>query len=175
MRLKIIRADSRCLSRLYAEITLVATDDMLHSLYNLWNSSLVNVQRIEGIVWSINLEPLPSAIYARAAKTNSLGLSDRKGTLIVTLLSATWSRADDDLIVEDEARRLLEKTRNEARRLGAYDPFVYLNYAGHWQDPISSYGEESLQNIRRVRDTVDPEGLFTYREPGGFKIPPYRS
>lgn len=168
------RNDVDCLSRLYAEITLVATNDMLHTLWSLWNSSLVNIQEIEGLVWSINLEPLPPAIYARKAKTNALGLSDREGTLIVTLLSATWGRAEDDQIVEDETREFLEKTEKEARSLGAYDPFIYLNYAGHWQDPIASYGEESLQHLRRVHEKVDPDGLFTYREPGGFKIPPYR-
>ncbi|RYP42552.1 hypothetical protein DL768_010324 [Monosporascus sp. mg162] len=157
--------------RMGVEITLAATETMIRALYRIWNNSLDTVQGIEGLVWGVNLEPLPPAIYARAAETNALGLSDRKGTLIVVLLAVTWSNAADDEIVVEAARGLMAGIEKEARRLNAYDPFVYLNYAGQWQDPIASYGRDSLRRLQEASQEVDPQGVFMFNVPGGFKIP----
>lgn len=61
--------------------------------------------------------------------------------------------------------------KKEAQALGAYDPFIYLNYAGPDQDPIATYGAESVQRLRAARSRVDPGGMFTEQVPGGHKVP----
>lgn len=144
---------------------------MLNATYLAWNDSISTIQGIDGIGWSISLEPLPPAIYARAAAgSNAFGLSDRTESLVVTLLSVSWMDAKDDIAVEEAARALLERIETEARRLDAYDPFVYLNYAAPWQEPLLSYGKESVEKMERVRAQVDPKGVFTRYVPGGFKL-----
>ncbi|RAK99589.1 FAD-binding oxidoreductase [Aspergillus ibericus CBS 121593] len=151
--------------------TYVPSLPMLNATYRHWNTSLAELHGVPGIIWSVSLEPVPPSIYARAARENSLGLSDASGTLMVALLSATWDDAADDAQVEKVARELFTAIESDAHRLDAYHPFVYLNYAAPWQDPIGSYGEASVDRLRRVARDVDPKGVFTADVPGGFKIP----
>ncbi|KAE8391851.1 hypothetical protein BDV23DRAFT_64619, partial [Aspergillus alliaceus] len=148
-----------------------STVSMLKAVYQRWNASLAAVQDVPGIVWSISLEPLPPAIYARGSSTNAMGLDDISGSLVVTLLSATWSDEVDDAKVEKAARELFENIEDDACKLDVYESFVYLNYAAPWQDPIASYKSKSIENLKRVSQDVDPKGVFRVNVPGGFKLP----
>lgn len=144
---------------------------MLNAVYQRWNTSLDSIRDIPGIVWAISLEPLPAALYKRAK--NSMGLEDANKSLMITLLSATWDNPEDDATAEATAKALFVDIEEDAHRLGAYHPYVYLNYAAAplWQDPIASYGSESIERMRRVSREVDPQGAFNKMMPGGFKIP----
>lgn len=48
--------------------------------------------------------------------------------------------------------------------------FKYLNYADRSQDPLGSYGAQSLEFLKRTSAKYDPSGVFQKRVPGGFKI-----
>ncbi|KAJ1714093.1 oxidoreductase [Aspergillus flavus] len=157
------------------QLTVVTTHGstlpMLTAVYQQWDSSLKSVEGIPGMVWAISLEPLPPAIYARNASRNALGLADASGSLVVTLLSATWDDESDDEEVEKAARELFDNIDNDARKLGVHEPFVYLNYAAPWQDPISSYKSKNVEILKRVSQDVDPKRVFQTNVPGGFKLP----
>ncbi|KAJ0425371.1 hypothetical protein BJY00DRAFT_274133 [Aspergillus carlsbadensis] len=155
--------------QLSAVTTHASTKPMLNATYTNWNASLASIETIPGIVWSLSLEPLPPSIYARHANTNSMGLSDASGSLVVSQLSVSWDNEADDETVERAARVLIEGIEHDARELDAYEPFLYLNYAAEWQDPVASYGEQSVERLRRVSKEVDPAGVF--REVKGHKIP----
>ncbi|KAI3391161.1 hypothetical protein diail_7808 [Diaporthe ilicicola] len=156
---------------LMATTTLVPTEAMIRETYAAFNASLAAVKDLTGIMWSLNLEPLPPQIYARGAGDNALGLAGRSGTLAVCLLSPAWADAGQDDQVYAAARALMDDVEARARRLGAYDPYVYLGYAAPWQDAIASYGAESVAELRALRARVDPGEVFTRRVVGGFKIP----
>ncbi|GFF79689.1 bifunctional solanapyrone synthase [Aspergillus udagawae] len=157
--------------QLSAVTTHASTVPMLNATYLRWSSSLAAIEDVPGIVWSLSLEPLPPAIYARASTTNSMGLSQASGSLVVTLLSATWDEEADDAKVEQAARALFAGIDEDARKLDAYEPYVYLNYAAEWQDPIATYGKKSIEKLQRVSQVVDPKGVFKNKMPGGFKVP----
>ncbi|KAL4988714.1 hypothetical protein BDW68DRAFT_176682 [Aspergillus falconensis] len=152
-------------------ITHGSTANMLNATYLRWKSSLPVIEDVRGIVWSISLEPLPPAIYARAPTKNAFGLLDTTGPQVVTLLSVSWEDEADDERVRNTARALFEGIEEDAHRLDSYEPFLYLNYAADWQDPISSYGKKSIEMLSKVRRDVDPNGVFREGMPGGFKIP----
>jgi hypothetical protein len=145
--------------------------EVLKTVYSLWKESLPVIKDVANIVWSISLEPLPPIIYKRDATTNSLGLADRTKPLVITLLTAMWTDEVDDTKVEKTARKILVDIESKAKELGEYDPFVYANYAAPWQDPITSYGKESVERLKRVRERVDPKGVFTHNVTGAFKLP----
>lgn len=84
---------------------------------------------------------------------------------------ASWTDAGDDAAVYAATQALADNIRKAATGLGAYDPFVYLNYADSSQQPIESYGVESIARLRRVQGRFDPGKVFTRQVPGGFKIP----
>ncbi|RHZ58923.1 FAD-binding oxidoreductase [Aspergillus thermomutatus] len=157
--------------QLTAVTTHASTVPMLNATYLRWSSSLAAIEDVPGIVWSISLEPLPPAIYSRAPTTNSLGLSEASGSLVVTLLSATWEDEADDAKVEEAARALFDAIEDDARKSDAHEPYIYLNYAAEWQDPIATYGKTSIEKLHQVSQAVDPKGVFKNNMPGGFKIP----
>ncbi|OTB13142.1 hypothetical protein K445DRAFT_304537 [Daldinia sp. EC12] len=156
----------------YATATIHPTNEAIDAALRAWNSSLSSIRDIAGIIWSISLEPLPPSIYARYSKDNALGLHRRQDDpLLVILLSVIWSKAKDDNKIEREMKALIHLIEKEAEKLGALDPFLYLNYAASWQNPIASYGETSVSRLRRVQREYDPTGIFANHVPGGFKIP----
>lgn len=142
---------------------------------NAWNASVPSVQDIPGLVWAIVLEPLPAIFYARHAKSNALGMSDREGkALMIVMLSVTWSNSDDDERVGKAAKMLIETIQQSLSNLGMLDPFIYLNYAAAWQKPILSYGGAIVEQLLRIREKYDPHRIFTDLVPGGFKIPNFK-
>ncbi|KAM0460965.1 hypothetical protein ACHAO4_001761 [Trichoderma viride] len=148
-----------------------ANSELLKTVFSCWKKSISVVEDVANIIWSISLEPLPTIFYKRAGTTNSLGLSDRNKPLVITLLTAMWTDEADDTKVEKTARKMLVDIETKAKELGEYDPFVYANYAAPWQDPIASYGKENIERLKKVRERVDPRGVFTHRVTGAFKLP----
>ncbi|KAJ0123761.1 hypothetical protein J7T55_012230 [Diaporthe amygdali] len=156
---------------LFATTTFIPTEEMLRAAYEAYSSSLERVKDIKGLTWSLSFEPLPPKIYQRGAAENTMGLADRKGARVVCLLSQAWSDEADNVRATAESEALVGAIEKAARDLAAYDPYVYLNYAADWQDPILSYGGNSVQQLKDLRARVDPTGVFTRLVPGGFKVP----
>ena len=143
---------------------------MLNATFQNWNASIEGIKDIPGIIWTISLEPLPPAIYKKGASANSMGLGDRTESLVVTLLTVTHTEAADDERVEKAARALLDAIAADAQKLNGLDPFIYLNYAGGWQDPIAGYGQASIDRLKQASRDYDPRGIFRRHVPGGFKL-----
>ncbi|PKX99265.1 FAD-binding oxidoreductase [Aspergillus novofumigatus IBT 16806] len=130
--------------QLSAVTTHASTVPMLNATYLRWSSSLAAIEDVPGIA---------------------------SGSLVITLLSATWEDEADDAKVEQAARALFAGIEDDARKLDGHEPYVYLNYAAEWQDPIASYGKASIEKLQQVSQAVDPKGVFRNKMPGGFKIP----
>ncbi|KAJ3579982.1 hypothetical protein NPX13_g575 [Xylaria arbuscula] len=155
----------------FSTTTFVPTEAMTHAVFQAWQSSLKVVGDIKGLNWSISMEPLPPSTYSRGATANSMGLADRKETLIVCLLTLTWADAADDDLIKNAQVSLISAIEEAAHKLGTYDPFKYINYAAQWQNPIAGYGKASVRKLQALRARVDPHKVFTRLVSGGFKIP----
>lgn len=154
-----------------ATTTFIPTEAMIRETYAAFNASLAAVKNLTGIMWALNLEPLPPQIYQRGASENAFGLGNRNETLVVCLLSPSWPDVDQDDQVYAAARALMDDIEARAKKLKVYDPYIYLNYAAPWQDVITSYGKESVSELQALRARVDPREIFTRVVPGGFKVP----
>lgn len=164
-------------SYLYMTITHGNSLPMLNATYHAWSNSVANITARStnrtDITWSLSLEPLPPAIYARNAN-NALGLSGQEGSLMVVLLTVSWTQAANDEVIQGTSESLFKAIRSAAVALGEYSPFLYLNYANTaaWQgNPIASYGVESVSRLRKAAAEVDPRGVFQKNVPGGYKLP----
>jgi hypothetical protein len=156
---------------MFATTTFEPTDAMIHGAFEVFNASVVGVKNISGLTWSLSMEMVPEGQYQRKADSNSLGMMNRKGTRAVVLLTAGWQKEEDNAHIYAAAAALVSAIEEKARSLDAYDPYLYLNYAAPWQNPIASYGDDKVQSLRALRSRVDPTAFFTKRVPGGFKIP----
>lgn len=100
---------------------------------------------------------------------NSLGL-DPSENLVLFMLLYNWENPGDDDIMHAAAKNLIGRIEEATKEAGRYNQFKYLNYAAPWQDPIKSYGEEIVRELKAVSRKYDPEGMFQIQCPGGFKL-----
>lgn len=118
------------------------------------------------------MDPIPTALYRRHANANAFGLANRgEKSLIVVMATMTWSNAEDDKVVNSAVRNLISTIERDVGKLGKLDPFIYINYAAAWQNPIASYGKASVDRLLMTQRKYDARRVFTYMVPGGFKLP----
>ncbi|KAK7984770.1 oxidoreductase [Apiospora saccharicola] len=126
---------------------------MLRAIHAVELQTVPALRNVSGLQWSLALQPQPVVMFKASAKAggNSLGLDESDGNLFNT-------------------RRMFEQFEVEAARLGVRNPYVYLNYAASWQDPIGGYGDGNKGFLQEVSRNYDPQGLFQKSVPGGFKL-----
>ncbi|KAB8068977.1 FAD binding domain protein [Aspergillus leporis] len=102
---------------------------------------------------------------------NALGLEDGgKGPLLVMQIACWWADGGDDGVVYEWVGGFWERVIAEAKRVGVYHEFVYMNYASQFQDVVGGYGGASRRRLVDVARTYDPTGVFQRLQPGYFKL-----
>jgi hypothetical protein len=146
--------------------------DLLKRVFEIWNGSTTDVAAIPSIQWTISLEPIVPAIAYQSATRggNVLGLDVPRQGLVLALLSATFNHSQEYPTVSAAAERLSNNIIRAAKAAGAYNPYIDLNHAASWQDPIASYGDGIQAFLRRTAGKYDPQGVFQRLCPGGFKV-----
>ncbi|KAK8122598.1 hypothetical protein PG984_011268 [Apiospora sp. TS-2023a] len=145
---------------------------MLRALHVIELQTVPALRNVSGLQWTLAIQPQPSIMFKASAEAggNSLGLSESNGNLFNVLLTTTWADEKDDPLMESQTRHMFELFEAEAERLGVTNPYVYLNYAASWQDPIGGYGEGNKAFLQDVSRKYDPQGVFQKNAPGGFKL-----
>ncbi|PYI20388.1 FAD-binding domain-containing protein [Aspergillus violaceofuscus CBS 115571] len=85
------------------------------------------------------------------------------------IISYSWSDEADDNLFHHLAESGRAKLDTCAWLTGAYNEYIYLNYAGGAQDPLRGYGPDNVRFMQEVARKYDPEGVFQHQVPGGFK------
>ncbi|OBT82275.1 hypothetical protein VE02_10140 [Pseudogymnoascus sp. 03VT05] len=144
----------------------------LTNLFNQANSSLQSVIGIDGLSWSLSLQPLPTQItkFGDATGGNSLGLHASSGNLVLALLTASWSNAADEAAVTAAVTDMYANANAFATSKGTLNAFKYLNYAYKTQSPITGYGVNNVQKLKAASQKYDPFQIFQNFVPGGFKL-----
>lgn len=158
--------------QVFASATYKNSAAMLAVILELMQELAPKLITVTSLIWVVTFQPVPSIVNAKesASGGNSLGLDESHGNLMNVLLSPTWDTKSDDGLVNAQIRELFARAEIKARELGVYHPYVYLNYADSWQDPIAGYGAETVARLREASKKYDPDGLFQKSMPGGFKL-----
>lgn len=101
---------------------------------------------------------------------NALGLSPADGPLFHVLLYMVWDDATKDDTLNKAAADFMEAVKVEAKTRGLYNRYIYMNYAGPYQNVVPSYGEESLARLKSIAKKYDPNAVFQRLQPGGYKL-----
>jgi hypothetical protein len=67
-------------------------------------------------------------------------------------------------------KKFIAQTEQAGEKMGLLSPYIYLNYAATWQDPLDGYGAAVKSELWEVSEKYDPEGVFQKQVPGGFKL-----
>ncbi|KAH8145208.1 uncharacterized protein LAJ45_10769 [Morchella importuna] len=156
-----------------SSITVVAKEEeLMAELHTIWRESLellkpYLVSAVSGFV------PIPdTAIAAGFTKGgNSMGFKPDDKNLMHVFWFNAWTDAKFDSRVASICNDMITKSSRAAKRRDSLHPFQYLNYASKDQDPIASYGKESVKDLTKLQKEYDPMGVFTKLVKGGFKIP----
>ncbi|KAL9124410.1 MAG: hypothetical protein Q9217_006252, partial [Psora testacea] len=143
----------------------IPTAAIIEKVYQLWSSTTDSIKTIPGIAYFLIFQRMPVT-----KPGNALGLESSDDPLVLCLLSITWTQAHDDATINSVAQTLIEKIDQATKAAGLFNGFKYLNYAGHFQDPIGSYGPASKAQLQAVSKKYDPEGFFQAGVSGGFKL-----
>ncbi|KAI1111766.1 FAD binding domain-containing protein [Nemania sp. NC0429] len=138
--------------------------------------------RIEAAVSPDNLvlvvgsfQPVTQSMVSHATANggNMLGLEERvkDGNGVLFNVAVSLSGAENEQATMPLMREWLHSVDQFARGEGLVWDWRYLNYAYADQDPIASYGKESIEKIKAASAKYDPRGAFQKLRPSGFKIP----
>jgi hypothetical protein len=129
-----------------------ASAEMITKVHALWNATIPSVANVTNLTYSIVFQ---SVLPVAAGYTIDIDpASEPEKTLALRLLSNFWSLESDSPTVLATTRSLLSAIQKGAETKGAFNQYVYLNYAASWQEPLASYGEDQLQQLRVVSRKV---------------------
>ncbi len=119
---------------------------------------------------ALGLQPISSSVVSagRALGGNALGLENVNQTWFV--LDVGWWSADDDEMIHNATKAIRDRIAGEARKEGLELEYLFMNDASYDQDVIGHYGKESVEFLRKVQGTYDPDLVFQRLVDGGFKI-----
>jgi hypothetical protein len=158
-------------SQSFATLTVGNSASLLSEILDIGETIVQPIGQTPGLVLApITIQPMPSAVTSPGFGQNSLGFGRDEQPLVNVLLGFTWLHAADDAKFESAARTFVQKSQDAARKRGLLHPFVYLNYAAPWQDPIASYGAAEKKRLQQVSQKYDPARIFQKAVPGGFKL-----
>jgi len=88
----------------------------------------------------------------------------------VLSLAPRWNNAEDDELVNAAFGRFIDRSVALAKEMGLWNRFIYQNYADISQDVFAGYGEENRAKLQAIQQKYDPEGVFSIKQPGYFKL-----
>lgn len=159
--------------QIFTSLTFKNSAAFMEEVFQIGNDIAPGIKWVTGLRWSLSFQALPKIIFSKARRTgdNALGLTDGEDDLIVLLLTSTWNLSKDDDKMYETARTFFRRVQSRAEQLGVQHPFVYLNYADRWQDPVKGYGVKNVNALRNVAARYDRRGLWQSKQvPGGFKL-----
>lgn len=153
-----------------ATMSIANSATMMSTFFNLSEIAVASMPKDPALLFSISFQPMTKNMIRIGAGSNSLGLSEEDGDLILINLTAMWADAANDDAINAVAKNLFDQGETAAQELGVYQRYKYLNFAAFWQDPIADYGPEANRELRATRTRYDPDGMFTKQVPGGHKL-----
>ena len=144
--------------------------DFMAQAWELSNQVALDLVTVVGLAWVTTFQPLPHVLYSKDASAIVMGFERFTEDLINILFVPTWTLATDTERVYARMQQLEADLIALEKKMGIYNPWVYLNYAAGWQKPIDSYGAASVAFLKSVSKQYDPQGVFQKGVPGGFKL-----
>lgn len=89
---------------------------------------------------------------------------------VVLLIATLWKDPKDDEAIMRASKNLIDRAVALGKESGAHHPFIYQNYASEWQKVFEGFPDEIRKRLREIQKIYDPEGIFSKKQPGYFKV-----
>jgi hypothetical protein len=86
------------------------------------------------------------------------------------LIACKWLQSADDDRINKFSDKVKSRSLAAAAAKGKASPYLYMNYASPWQDPIAGYGSANKAKLKSISKKYDPRSVFEKLQPGYFKL-----
>ncbi|KAI7151780.1 hypothetical protein KC349_g9324 [Hortaea werneckii] len=154
-----------------ATVTFKNDLETLRAVLRIADEVFQKVSHVQNMTWIFSFEPLTRNVIQRskAQGGNVMGL-DNKTDRIFMMVTARYDSELYDPVMHAAAQETVAKIKLATHLAGTDDDFLYLNYAGGFQDRIAGYGEAGVAFLQATSERYDPGAVFQSRMPGRFKI-----
>jgi hypothetical protein len=158
-------------STVYATTTFPITDTNVKLTYDIWKATTESLKvQIPELTSAMTYQSIPPP----TSETSLFPFSTLEDTsnLVLLLISVYSPKESDYAILQQSTKDFINDVETLLKEPGngGVSPYKYLNYAASWQDPISGYGENTVQGLKATAKQYDPYGFFQNVVKGGYKL-----
>ncbi|KAI0103466.1 FAD-binding domain-containing protein [Daldinia grandis] len=139
-------------------------------VYRFWLQSAQAMRNITGANQTFVFQHIPASMVQQGRNKggNPLSLELKHHQWWTTTID--WERSQDDELVRTVSIDTVEQWKKLSRQRGLDLPFIFMNDASREQNPLASYGSESVDKLKRISHKYDPKQLFQTLQGGGFLL-----
>ncbi|KAH3997127.1 hypothetical protein HBI56_123240 [Parastagonospora nodorum] len=155
----------------YATTTFPITDTNIKLTYDIWKATTESLKvQIPELTSAMTYQSIPPP----TSDTSLFPFSTLEDTsnLVLLLISVYSPKESDYAVLQQSTKDFINDVETLLREPGngGVSPYKYLNYAASWQDPLSGYGENTVQELKATAKQYDPYGFFQNVVKGGYKL-----
>lgn len=154
---------------MYATVTIKISVDIGKKINKIWHDATEKISDVDNLTSVLTYQTLPPQF---PENPNCMGLDpdlELHKSHLVLIISIYWSEAKETEPMSKLTQDAVMEIEKVSREEGALHEWKYMNYAGSWQDPVKSYGEKTLKELKDVSRKYDPKGIFQ-KQAVGFKL-----
>ncbi len=85
-------------------------------------------------------------------------------------MTVSYQSAVDDEMVIGLTERIISRCVELGKSMGLHHRFIYPNYAAADQDVLGGFSPKTLQRLRDIQASIDPERKFASLQPAHFRL-----
>ena len=146
--------------------------DHITYIKDVFYHELAAIRDVVGLVPAATLQVITIPQLHNMAKNggNPLGISPSHGPMLLLNLNMMWTDPTADARVLRTNSRIIDRTVAQARKMGLYEDYIYMNYASQFQAVIRSYGAANQARLKSIAAKYDPRAVYQVLQPGYFKL-----
>ncbi|KAI1325928.1 FAD-binding domain-containing protein [Xylariaceae sp. FL0255] len=154
--------------RTIGSVTTNVSGDLYKQIYSRWKEVISKLPTGMGLHYTIQPFSAAGAQAGEILGRNIMGLE--KASQCWWVFTAEWTEADNDRAARDAVDTMVEYVQEVASVNGLLLRYITMNFANLDQNVLGSYGQEAVDELRRVASKYDPEGVFQKLQNGGFLL-----
>ncbi|KAI0105083.1 hypothetical protein GGR51DRAFT_202935 [Nemania sp. FL0031] len=144
--------------------------DLTQAVYSFWREKAVEVHNATGANQTFVLQYIGPNLIQQGRNKGGNPLNIPTGAQQWWTTVADWTNAADDALVRSVSIETTAQWKKLGAKRGSSLPFFFMNDASRDQDPLASYGPESLAKLKQVAARYDPNRVFQTLQHSGFLL-----
>lgn len=155
----------------YQGFSSLVDTNLTQDMYGFWLERATAVRDATGISQTFVLQHVSQNLIDVGKKNggNALNISPPQSQQWWTTI-IDWKSAEDDDVARSVAIATTSLWRTLSEERGSSSLFLFMNDASRDQNPLASYGQQSLKQLRVVSKRYDRTRVFQDLQSGGFLL-----